>query len=242
MQLKKAAVNWSRDIRLISFVVICLILLFSVSSVEALAGNYCEQVRTVRQRNINSNPLVELKDILRKNGKSNCFSPAENLYFISIMEAQKHVGKNALWYEALSKSNRKKAKMGCKVMGYGEGPLSMALDKCIQRRFHELMIPYNAQYQKESAAYIDKRNSFAEKLVSECVTAFHQNLPKLPRRIQFPLAYYDKKLRAYPGWYFESKIADSGWIENMQNTYASTIVKDTLAKYCPGDMVYWLYL
>ena len=204
--------------------------------------DYCERRRLERQRDINNNPDIDLRIPLRQTGDANCFTPAENLYFVSLVSAQDELGKNAPWYDNMSVKTRKKAELACQVMGYGEGPLSMSYEDCIDERFLELMEPYNDEYREESAIYINKRNRRSEEIVKQCVTAFHQNLPQLPRQIQFPLAYYDKKLHSYPAWYFEGRLDDEAWIESMQETRASDVVTDALGEQCPGDMVFWLYL
>lgn len=205
--------------------------------------DYCELQRLKRQQAINNDPNIDLRIPLRQAGDANCFSPAENLYFVSLVAAQEELGKNAPWYDSMSAKNRKKAELACQVMGYGEGGvLNMSYNDCVNERFLELMGYYDDEYRKESATYINKRNQRGEQLVRQCVTAFYRNLPKLPRKIQFPLAYYDKKLRSYPAWYFEEQLNDDEWITNMQKTRASDVVTDSLGEQCPGDMVFWLYI
>ncbi|MCL6271772.1 hypothetical protein M3P05_17775 [Sansalvadorimonas sp. 2012CJ34-2] len=220
-------------------------LIFEANAEDPFQGqtdNICDQRRLDRQHSINRDPELELLVPLRKSSDANCFSPAENLYFASLVAAQSELGQNAGWYDTLGNQNKEKAKLACDVMGYGTTPLNLSLEECIDARYSEMMQPYNDEYRSESAIYIAKRNKRGEELVQQCVTAFYQNLPQLPRQIQFPLAYYDRKLHAYPEWYVESRLDDDEWLMDMQKTMASQVIKDALHVQCPGDMIWWLYL
>ncbi|CAM3465120.1 hypothetical protein [Parendozoicomonas haliclonae] len=202
----------------------------------------CEKMRMERQHEINRNPDIDLLVPLRQSSDANCFSPAENLYFVSLVAAEAKLGPNSPWYQTMGEENRGKAKLACEVMGYAESPQTMTMDECIAARYNEMMQPYNDEYRNESTDYINKRNALGEELVEQCVTAFYQNLPNLPRQIQFPLAYYDRKLHAYPDWYLEARLNDNDWLMNMQKTMASQVIGEALDKQCPGDMIWWLYL
>ncbi len=202
----------------------------------------CDKMRMERQQEINRNPDIELLVPLRKSSDANCFSPAENLFYVSLVVAEAELGTNAPWYESMGETNTEKAKLACEVMGYADTPLSMSMEECVTARYNEMMRPYNDEYRQESTDYITKRNMLGEKLVEQCVTAFYQNLPQLPRQIQFPLAYYDRKLHAYPAWYLEARLNDTEWLMNMQKTMASQVIHDALKEQCPGDMIWWLYL
>ena len=229
------------------FILLLLSSLFPLmaEAADPFAGqtdDICEMRRMDRQHSINRDPELELLVPLRKSSDANCFSPAENLYFASLMAAQEKLGQNAGWYETLGMQNREKAKLACDVMGYGSTPLNLSLEDCIEARYSEMMQPYNDEYRDESAVYIGKRNRLGEELVQQCVTAFYQNLPQLPRQIQFPLAYYDRRLHSYPDWYVQNRMNDNEWLADMQNTMASQVIKDALHVQCPGDMIWWLYL
>ncbi|WP_281648107.1 hypothetical protein [Parendozoicomonas sp. Alg238-R29] len=202
----------------------------------------CQRMRMNRQQEINRNPSLKLLVPLRKSSDANCFSPAENLYLTSLVVAQMELGPNAPWYQTMGNQNKEKARLACEVMGYGSSPQTLSMDECITARYGEMMRPYNDEYRTESTTYIGKRNNRGEVLVQQCVTAFYQNLPQLPKQIQFPLAYYDRKLHSYPDWYLESRLEDTEWLSNMQKTMASQVIREALVKQCPGDMIWWLYL
>ncbi len=204
----------------------------------------CASMRMERQHEINRNPDIEQLVPLRKSSNANCFIPSENLYFASLVAAEKKLGLHAPWYQTIGEEIREKARLACEVMGYGDSPqtMTMTMNECIAVRHNEMMNPYNDQYRQESIQYINKRNDMGAQLVEQCVSAFYQKLPKLPRQIQFPLAYYDRKIHAYPSWYLESQIHDDDWLVNMQKTMASHVITKALGTQCPGDMIWWLYL
>ena len=211
-------------------------------SMQNTGESICQRMRMHRQMEINRNPDLKLLVPLRKSSDANCFSPAENLYFSSLVVAQKNLGVNAPWYHTMGEENKEKARLACEVMGYGSTPLTMSMEECIAARYSEMMRPYNDEYRLESTDYILQRNTKGEELVEQCVTAFYQNLPQLPKQIQFPLAYYDRKLHSYPDWYLESRLDDTNWLMNMQKTMASQVISEALNEQCPGDMIWWLYL
>lgn len=201
----------------------------------------CDDARIERQQDINRNPDIKPLGQLHKSGEASCFSPAENLYYLGLIEAEAQLGEHAPWYQATDKSSHVKAELACEVMGYTGTPLP-ATEACVTARYNEIMAPYEEKYEQETIDYIGKRNSLAEKLVVQCVTAFHQHLPQLPQQIQLPLAYYDRKLYSYPDWYVEARIDDNQWLMDMRNTLASEVVRDALKEQCPGDMIWWLYI
>ncbi len=209
---------------------------------SAQPDNLCGEMRVHRQHEINRNPALKLLVPLRKSSDANCFSPAENLYFVGLVAAQKKLGPNSPWYNTIGEENKNKAKLACEVMGYGSTPLTLSMEECLEARYNEMMQPYNDEYRTESTKYINDRNRLGEDLLQRCVTAFYQNLPQLPRQIQFPLAYYDRKLHSYPSWYLENRLDDNDWLMNMQKTMASQVIAEALGPQCPGDMIWWLYL
>ncbi|MTI13635.1 hypothetical protein [Sansalvadorimonas verongulae] len=206
------------------------------------AESICQRMRMHRQMDINRNPDLKLLVPLRKSSDANCFSPAENLYFVSLIVAQKELGTNAPWYQTTGDDNKEKARLACDLMGYDSEPLTMSMEECIAARYDEMMHSYNNEYRTETTDYILKRNTRGEELVNQCVTAFYQNLHQLPKQIQFPLAYYDRKLHSYPDWYVENRIHDNDWLMSMQKTMASQVISEALQEQCPGDMIWWLYI
>lgn len=204
---------------------------------------YCSRMRQERQRQINSSSEFVLKTPLWQSGEARCFIPAENLYYVSLVLAQKELDKPGLWYDDIKKTLREKAALACQIMGYDEeGIAGMSSKECVHERFQELIKLYKYEYQEEIEAFISERNHQGEYIVNQCVTAFYQSLPSLSQRIQFPLAYYDMKIESYPVWYLKDGLDNSDRLEGMRETLASDVVKDALSEQCPGEMIYWLYL
>ena len=205
-------------------------------------GDICSDIRQNREKQIHVKPDIELTAPLRVSGKANCFSPAENLFFIALIAAQKELGPNSPWYKKLSVKNGAKSEQACEILGYGGSQFGKSMQQCVAERFSELMRPYHEAYKKESATYINKRNKRGETLMKQCLTSFYQKLPKLPRSLYFPLAYYDRKVHSYPDWYIKGKMHDFDWLQNMGSVKASNIIMDAVGKACPGDMIWWLYM
>jgi len=202
----------------------------------------CVDIRQTREKLINFDPEINLQVPLRVSGRSGCFTPAENLFLVSLISAQSELDPNAPWYKKRSIENKAKSEKACEILGYGRNQFGKSMSQCVEERFNELMQPFNAEYKKESAAYINKRNNRGEALMKQCLAAFYRQLPSLPRSIYFPLAYYDKKVHSYPDWYVQEKMHDNHWLQNMGSAQASDIVIEALSEACPGDMVWWLYM
>lgn len=205
--------------------------------------SYCQHVRIKRQTQINSVNDIEIPIPLRQLVDANCFTPAENIYFIGLAIAQEEIGSMDPWHDNLHIKLRKKAELACQIMGYNNTPTPTApFEQCVNARTFELLAPYEERYQASIASHINNRNRRGEELTHQCVTAFHHKLPRLPRQIQFPLAYYDKKLHSYPAGYLEGRIGHDTWLENSRGVHASDLVRDVLGEQCPGNMIFWLYL
>ena len=205
--------------------------------------SYCQHVRIKRQTQINSVNDIEIPVPLCQLGDANCFTPAENLYFISLAIAQEEIGSMDPWHDNLRIKLRKKAELACQIMGYNNTTNQTApFEQCVNARTFELIAPYEAKYQATIVNHINNRNRRGEELAQQCVAAFHQKLPRLPRQIQFPLAYYDKKLHSYPAGYLEGRIGNDTWLANSRGVYASDLVRDALDEQCLGNMIFWLYL
>lgn len=205
--------------------------------------DYCQEIRKEREHAINANPQIEINGKLHKDESANCFTPTENLYYISLVEAQKTMSFDTQWYQDEMVNNEKKAELGCKIMGYGENDFgSKPLKSCIRKRTHELMQQHKTRYQNEAVNYLNNRNRQGEKMVASCVNALYQNLSDLPKQLKLPLAYYDEKVITYPSWYFDDKFFENNRIEKIKNTYVSDIVYEVLNSQCPGDMIFWLYI
>ena len=205
-------------------------------------GDGCYPIRQARQDAIGRTAKIISSVPLHKSPDAHCFSPAENLYMAALLVAQQRLGPNASWYHQMSEENRKKAELGCTVMGYGAARSLAPLDECTEERYSELMESFDQEYRETSIDYIDKRNTMADQLSRSCLSAFYQHAPHLPQQINYPLAYYNGRIHSYPPEFIEKKLYDEQWLLNMQRTMADEVVHDMLHEQCPGEMTWWLYL
>ncbi len=205
-------------------------------------NNFCSNIREQRKVQIEGGAEIILDVPLRLSDRATCFSPSENLFLISLIESQKALGLNAFWYTEISNANKEKSEHACEILEFGKNRVNKSFEQCVKERYTELMQPYAKKYEHETSAYIQKRNMLGEKLMKQCLTAFYSQLPKLPRTINFPLAYYNKQIHSFPDWYIEEKLDDDAWLQNMRTIQASDIVSKLVGESCPSDMIWWLYM
>ena len=202
----------------------------------------CMDARQIRSQKIQHEPEIKSSIPLGSAGNTTCFSPSENLHYAALIAAQNMLGTNAPWYKQIRLDSKDKAEKACKIMGYGRDQLNKSLDKCIRERFAELMKPYNEKYRLEATTYINKRNSKGAQLVKQCVAAFYNKLPELPRAIHFPLAYYDRKVHSYPEEFLKKQMKDMAWLQQIGSVKNSDILRTLIGDQCPGEMIWWLYI